>query len=309
MFSIPLATKDQAYPTLQTWQLEVERETGDRVRMYSVDNGTELKSGQVETWLKETGTQQQFLAPYTSTHIGRVEHMHHTLIGKARAMRLYAKCPENLWDKFYLTATHLHVKVWTCNLDNQTPFELWKGWKPDYSYMHEIRCHAFILIQNQHNPKLFECLIECVLVGYDLQSKTYCCYDCQCKVVYSSYHVRFIESHEAPTTPSPAPAPLPIMPLSSEPVTVDNIAHGANSTPILFDGEEEEFLPPSLQQPIPDNSKNNEDCVDLTPLDDPDTTINHGDLNDPDPPSDHGDLIDHLDQNAPVKPQRSNHQK
>ena len=58
VFSIPLATKDQAYSNLRAWQLEVERETGDRVKMYSVDNGTELKSGQVEVWLKEMGTQQ-----------------------------------------------------------------------------------------------------------------------------------------------------------------------------------------------------------------------------------------------------------
>ena len=58
VFSIPLAMKDQAYCNLRAWKLEVEREMGDRVKMYSVDNGTELKSGQVEAWLKEMGTQQ-----------------------------------------------------------------------------------------------------------------------------------------------------------------------------------------------------------------------------------------------------------
>ena len=146
--------------------------------MYSVDNGTELKSRQVEVWLKETGTQQRFSAPYTSAHIGRVEQMHCTLMGKARAMCLYAKCPKNLWDEFYLTATHLHVKVWTHNLTDQTPYELWKGQKPDYTYMREIGCWAFILVQNQHNPKLFERSIKCILIGYDLCSKTYQCYDC-----------------------------------------------------------------------------------------------------------------------------------
>ena len=174
--------------------------------------------------------------------------MHRTLMGKARAMHLYAKCPENLWDEFYLTATHLHVKVWTCNLNDQTPYELWKGRKLDYSYMWEIGCRAFILVQNCHNPKLFECSIECVLIGYDLCSKTYRCYDRQRRVVYSSYHVCFIESHEAPPTPTPAQAVplLPIVPPSSEPATVDDIAHGANLNPILFDGEEEEFLPTSL---------------------------------------------------------------
>ena len=138
--------------------------------------------------------------------------MHCTLMGKARAVHLYAKCPENLWDEFYLTATHLHARVWTRNLQDQTPYELWKGQKPDCLYMQEIRCCVFILIQNHHNPKLFEWSIECVLIGYDIRSKTYCCYDCHRKVVYSSYHVRFIESHEAPLIPTPMTlesAPLP----------------------------------------------------------------------------------------------------
>ena len=134
-------------------------------------------------------------------------------------------------------------------MNDQTPYELWKGRKPDYSYMREIGCWSFILIQNHHNPKVFERSIECVLIGYDLHSKTYGCYDCQRKVIYSSYHVRFVESHEAPPIPAPVttPAPFTIPPPSMEPVTVNDIAHGANLTPILFDGEEEEeFLPHNL---------------------------------------------------------------
>ena len=31
VFSIPLATKDQAFPTLQAWQLEVEKEMNEKV--------------------------------------------------------------------------------------------------------------------------------------------------------------------------------------------------------------------------------------------------------------------------------------
>lgn len=70
VWSIPLSTKDQAYPSLKAWQLEVEKETGEKVTLYSVDNGTELKSDKVDVWLKETGTRQRFSAPYTSAHIG-----------------------------------------------------------------------------------------------------------------------------------------------------------------------------------------------------------------------------------------------
>ena len=173
--------------------------------------------------------------------------------------------------------------------------------------MREIGCRAFILIQNRHNPKLFKRSIECVLIGYDIRSKTYRCYDRHRKVVYSSYHVRFIESHEAPLIPTPMTsesAPLPTEPPSSEPTTVDDITKGANVNLILFDGEEEEeFLPHNLRQPITDirqpitdiASNNNDDHSDLTPPEDR--------------PTDHFDLNDHLDQIVPEGPRRSNRQR
>jgi len=51
-------------------------------------------------------------------------------------------------------------------------------------------------------------------------------------------HVRFIESHEAPSQTS----------------DVESIARDADLTPILFDsGEEEESLPVDLRKPIPDD--------------------------------------------------------
>ena len=138
-FAIPLRSKDEAFPQLQAWQLRVENQTGMKVGTYYCDEG-ELKSGKTEEWLMSRGTSQVFTAPYTSAHIGRVERLHRTLMGKARAMRIDAKCPENLWDEFYLTAAHLHEKTWTRSLDNRTPYKAWFKRKPDVSYMREIGC-------------------------------------------------------------------------------------------------------------------------------------------------------------------------
>ena len=99
------------------------------------------------------------------------------LMGKACAMRLASKCLPNLWDKFYLTAAHLYGKtkmlaVWDVTLD-----ELWYEKRPNYSYICEIGCQVFVLIQNKHNPKIFRQSIECVLIGYDPNSKAYWYYD------------------------------------------------------------------------------------------------------------------------------------
>ena len=147
------------------------------------------------TWLASRGIAHQYMAPYTSAHIGRVEYMHQTLMTKARTMHLYADLPPFLWDKLYITTSHLHAKMTTHSLQRCTPWELWHGCQPNYSYMREIGSHTFVLILNSHNPKIYERSIECVLIRYDSHSKSYCCYNRATKQVHSSYHVCFIESH------------------------------------------------------------------------------------------------------------------
>jgi Reverse transcriptase (RNA-dependent DNA polymerase)/GAG-pre-integrase domain len=199
-WSIPLKTKDEAFPYLKGWEIAREKETGLQVGMYITDGG-ELKSNEMSKWLESRGTTQRFTAPYTSAHIGRVERMHRTLMGKARAMRIYAKLPDYLWDELYLTATHLTAKTITRSLGNITPFEKWYERKPDYSYMKEIGCKAFVLIQNRHNPKVYERSIECVLIGYEPNAKSYRCYHRPTRQVISSYHVRFLESHDGHPLP------------------------------------------------------------------------------------------------------------
>ena len=216
-WSIPLHTKDQAYKELRAWELARENETGLKIRTYCTDNG-ELKSNEMEAWLKSRGVQHQFSAPHTSAHIGRVERLHRTLMGKAVTMRTYANLPPFLWDNLYLTATHLHSKTTSLVLWGKTPHELWYGKKPDYDYMHEIGCRAFVLVQNKHNPKIYERSIECVLIGYDTRSKTYRCYHRASRKVISSFHVQFLESHHGhmPDTGSIVPtASVPPTPASS----------------------------------------------------------------------------------------------
>jgi len=247
-WSVPLKTKDDAFPALMAWQLAWETESGLKVVLYRVDNG-ELKSNEMDAWLHAHGTQQQFTAPYTSAHIGRVERMHRTLMGKQRAMRAYAKLPPFLWDELYLTASHIHTKTMTRSLDNKTPFEMWFGRKPDLSYLREIGCRAFVLIQNQHNPKLWERSVEMVLIGYGHNSKTYRCYNRTTKQVYSSYHVQFIESHEDERLRYPNLAPPDTEPFPS---SVQEIAAGATDTPTYYDvSAEEENLPADHTAPIP----------------------------------------------------------
>jgi len=92
----------------------VKEETGFEVGVYRMDRG-ELKSNKMREWLESKGTKQEFTAPYTSAHCGRVERHYCTLMGKANAMQIYADCPPNLWDEFYLTASYLDERTPTAS--------------------------------------------------------------------------------------------------------------------------------------------------------------------------------------------------
>jgi hypothetical protein len=226
-WSIPLKTKDNTFLELKAWELAWESETGLKAEIYIMDNG-ELKSNEMETWLKSWGSTQCFTALHRSAHIGQVERMHRTLMAKACTMRLYANLPTYLWDKFYLTAVHVHARTTTCSLKGVTPWELWHRRKPDYSYMREISCHTFVLLPDKHNPKILERVIKCVLIGYELKSKAYRCYHRTTHKVYSSYHV-------------------PPPPLDMQPDNTDPNRDGSTTTPIPVlphNDDEDEIVPP-----------------------------------------------------------------
>jgi hypothetical protein len=264
-WSIPLKSKGDAFPQLQLWERAREMEIDSRTKIYRTDNG-ELKSHEMANWLASRGTDHQFTAPHTSAHIGRVERMHRTLMSKARTMRIYAQLPPFLWDEFYLTASHLHTKTTTKSLAKKTPWQIWYNKTPDYSYMREIGCRAFVLIQNRSNPKIFERSIECVLVGYNLNSKSYRCYNPKTKVIHNSYHVRFLESHEghtrinpldsndATTTPT-IPTIHPTHPDDYQPIPIENTQENDHPTtesneldPHDYPIEENQNEPPNLPQ-------------------------------------------------------------
>ena len=133
-WSIPLSAKSEAFPTLQAWELAREAETGLRVGILHPDNG-ELKCLDLKAWLLSRGTQHQFTAPHTSAQNGRVECVHHTLMGKARAMRSFAHVPVNYWDEFILTACYLTNWTPVKSQQGHTPYERWFGRVPNLLHL------------------------------------------------------------------------------------------------------------------------------------------------------------------------------
>lgn len=192
------------------------------------------------------GTSLRFTAPYTSAHNGRVERLHRTLMNKARSMWHSTGLPPNRWHEFLLTANYLTIRTHTRSLPpGVTPFERYFSRVPDLSNLREIGCKAFVLIQNTHNPKIYDRSVECVLIGYGPDSKTFRCYHRSTSKVISSYHVVFVEAHEAIPLALRArdPSPAPVVPLPPDDLPADDAAPPTVPVPPI--------APPAVPLPPP----------------------------------------------------------
>ena len=169
-----LKTKAEASWALRDWLLAAENQSGEKLCYLVTDNG-ELRSNEIAQWCSERGIIHQFTAPYTSAQNSRVERLHRTLMNKARAMRLSCNAPLHLWDEFILTASYLSNLTASKATNGRTPHELWFGTCPSLTHLREIGCCAYVL-NSTANPKIAAKSVECMLVGYSSNAKSYRCW-------------------------------------------------------------------------------------------------------------------------------------
>ena len=76
------------------------------------------------------------------------------------------------WGEALLTACHLLNRIPTKKND-KTPYELFKGRKPNLNYLKVWGCRAIVRVPEPKRKKLGERGIECIFIGYAQHSKAY----------------------------------------------------------------------------------------------------------------------------------------
>lgn len=198
-WTFALKSKSDAFAKLQDWEKEMGNRFGLQVGIYVTDNG-ELKSKAMAAWCSEHGITHHLTAPYTSAQNGRAERLHLTIMNKGRAMRIACNAPEYLWDEFAITASYLSTLTPSISLRGHTPFEVWHNRRPNLSHLREIGCKAFVLHET-HNPKIRPRSYECVLIGYENNSKAYRCWHRPTGKIVISFNVSFVEKKDAVSRP------------------------------------------------------------------------------------------------------------
>jgi hypothetical protein len=74
---------------------------------------------------------------------------------------------------------------------NKTPYELFRGRKPNISYFHQFGCTCYILNNKVHLKKFDSKACKRIFIGYFERSKSYRVYNSETNTVEESMHVRF----------------------------------------------------------------------------------------------------------------------
>ena len=109
------------------------------------------------------------------------------------SMMINANTPKYLWGEALFTACHIHNRI-TSTKTYVSPYEIWKGRKPNLSYLRVWGCVAFYKALNSRRSKLGPRGIKSIFVGYVENSKAYRLLNLDSNTIVESRDVEFIEN-------------------------------------------------------------------------------------------------------------------
>ena len=127
----------------------------------------------MEFFYTKSGISQEFSTPITSQQNGAVERKNRVIQEMARAMLHNKDVARNLWGEAVNTACNTVNMVYFRPGTKKTPYELWKGRKPNVKYFKIFGSTCFILKDRENVGKFDSQSDEGIFLEYSSTSKAY----------------------------------------------------------------------------------------------------------------------------------------
>ena len=188
------------YETLYAFKVlkaEVENQCDKQIQIVRFDRG-----GKYYGRYTENGQALSPFAKFLQEHVivappdpnGVVERRNRTLVDMVRSMLSNSNLPKFFWIYTLKTAMYILNRVPTKVVPN-TPFELWKNWKPSLRHMLVWGCPSEARIYNPHEKKLDPRTLSGFFIGYAEMSKGYRFYcPSHSTRIVESRNVKFLET-------------------------------------------------------------------------------------------------------------------
>ncbi|UYV64540.1 hypothetical protein LAZ67_3001142 [Cordylochernes scorpioides] len=173
----------------------VRTETGNKIKRFRTDNGTEFLNKNFSDYLKSLGIVHELTAPYTPEQNGIAERDNRTIVESARCLLHGRKMPLELWAEAVNTAVYLLNRCTTKVLGNSTPYEIWYKRKPSILHLKTFGCNAYVHIPKDNRKKLDKKSIRTFFVGYTETNKNYRMWDPIARKIIISRDVIFTEAN------------------------------------------------------------------------------------------------------------------
>ena len=189
-----LRKRSDAFQFYSRTEAQIELLSGSRVITVRMDGAPEICEGSMGAHLRGRGITVQVTAPYAHQQNGKAERYIRTLEDDMQTLLADSGLPFSFWGWGVRTAQYLRNRLPTSVLPTGiTPYERYRGRKPDLSHLRVWGCQCFVLIPPELRSKGGPRRFVGIFVGYDVDRVGW--YVCDKKgVVHFSRDVFFNES-------------------------------------------------------------------------------------------------------------------
>ncbi|KAJ9544647.1 hypothetical protein OSB04_024354 [Centaurea solstitialis] len=182
--------KSESFDRFREFQNEVQNQLGRKIKFLRSDRGGEYLSDEFDNHLMECGIVSQLTPPYTPQMNGVSERRNRTLLDMVRSMMCHSTLPISFWGLALETAAHILNRAPTKSVE-KTPYEIWKGKKPNISFLRIWGCEVYV--KRPTSEKLKPKSDKCFFVGYPRTTVGYYFYNPEENKVFVARNGKFLE--------------------------------------------------------------------------------------------------------------------
>ena len=186
-----LAHKDESFKIFCILYKNIQNSKGTCISAIRSDHGGEFENESFQTFCEENGITHNFSTPRTPQQNGVVERKNRSLQEMTRTMLHDTNMAKHFWAEAVNTACYIQNRIYIRPILKKTPYELWKGRKPNISYFHSFGCKCFILNTKDQLGKFDAKVDEGIFLGYSETSKAFRVYNSKSLTVEEAIHVKF----------------------------------------------------------------------------------------------------------------------
>ena len=165
---ILLRSKSDAPEHIEALYTRLQNEKNLKIDQIRSDHGKEFENSYMESFCTRSSISREFFAPITHRQNGVVERKNRVIQEMARAMLYNKDMARNLWGKAVNISCHTVNRVYFRPSTKKTPYELWKGRKPNVKYFRIFGSTCFILKDRENVGKFDSRSDEGIFLGYSL---------------------------------------------------------------------------------------------------------------------------------------------